>query len=151
VRFNPVFAKRAGLCGVAAMPVEPGETQPLAGFGQPAHPDKGGTVPIAPGQTIHPGKVNTLDVAVSRVPIRPRPETEELANNSILIHPTERRQPDYRRIVCQVVSHLQPRTHKQTSPSPAMTCQNQHQPAAPFHGASQAAGVDPAPCLHELG
>jgi hypothetical protein len=110
VRFNPVFTERTGLCGVAAMPVEPGETQPLAGFSQPAHPDKGGTVPIAPSQAVNPGQVNAVNIAIPAVAVSPRPQPEEFADDGILVELAERRQPDDGRIVCQVVSHFQPIT-----------------------------------------
>jgi hypothetical protein len=97
------------------MPVETRETQPLACFDKPAHPDKGGTVPITPSQTINPGQIDTFDIPVSRVTISPRPEPEELADDGILLKPAKRCQSDYRWIVCKVMSHFQPRTHLKSS------------------------------------
>jgi hypothetical protein len=92
------------------MPVETRETQPLACFDQPAHPDKGGTVPVTPSQTIHPSQIDTFDLAVFAVAVCPRPEPEELADHGVLFEPAERRQPDDGWIVCQVVPHFEPIT-----------------------------------------
>jgi hypothetical protein len=82
------------------MPVETRETQPLACFDQPAHPDKGGTVPVTPSQTIHPSQIDTFDLAVFAVAVCPRPEPEELAYDGVLLKPAKRSQPDHGGIVC---------------------------------------------------
>jgi hypothetical protein len=100
VRFDPVFPERTGLCGVAAMPVETRETQPLACFDKPAHPDKGGTVPITPSQSVYPSKIDTIDLAVFAMAVCPRPKAEELADHGILFESADRSQPDDGRIVC---------------------------------------------------
>jgi hypothetical protein len=94
MRFDPGFPERTGLRGVAAMPVETRETQPLACFDKPAHPDEGGTVPVAPSQTIYPIQIDAIDLTVLAVAVGPRPKPEKFADNGVLIHSTERCQPD---------------------------------------------------------
>jgi hypothetical protein len=88
------------------MPVETRETQPLACFDQPAHPDKGGTVPVTPSQSVNPSQIHTIDLAVFAVAVSPRPQAKELAYDGVFIDPAERGQPDDGRIVCKVVPHF---------------------------------------------
>jgi mannose/cellobiose epimerase-like protein (N-acyl-D-glucosamine 2-epimerase family) len=82
------------------MPVETRETQPLACFDKPAHPDKGGTVPITSSQTVNPRQIDTFHLAVFAMTVCPRPEPEELADHGVLLQSAERRQPDHGWIVC---------------------------------------------------
>jgi hypothetical protein len=92
------------------MPVETRETQPLACFDQPAHPDKGGTVPITPSQTINPRQIHAIDLAVLAMAVGPRPEPKELADDGVLLEAAERRQPNDGRVVRKVVPHFEPVT-----------------------------------------
>jgi hypothetical protein len=82
------------------MPVETRETQPLACFDKPAHPDKGGTIPVTSSQTIHPRQIDPFDLAVFAVAVCPRPEPEELADYGVLLDLAQRRQPDHGWVVC---------------------------------------------------
>ena len=100
------------------MPVETRETEPGCRFDQPAHPDKGGTEAVAPDHIIHPGDVEPLDLPCLAVPVGPRPESKELADDRIAFEGGESAQPNHGRVVHQIVTHLDPVTGHRTLPLP---------------------------------
>jgi hypothetical protein len=92
------------------MPVETREAQSLACFGQPAHPDKGGTEALALRQTVNPRNPDAVSVSVVRVPVGPRPQTEQLADDGVVVQLHYVGQADDGRVVRKVVTHFQPLT-----------------------------------------
>jgi hypothetical protein len=88
------------------MPVETRETQSLACFGQPAHPDKGGTESLALRQTVNPRDPDSVSMPVVRVPVGPRPQTEQLADDGVVVQLHDVGQADDSRVVREVVTHF---------------------------------------------